>query len=437
MRMTLRAVSVVAVAAALGIAVTRHSGVKMREVNAHPSIARAADGVLSLNQRLAGAEAGLPAEDRIAELNHLIAAGSARVAFDGARDGLRSVLVALGIPIESQVLVYSKTSRQRDRIDAASPRAIYFDGTTLVGFVPGGELEVITHEAARGVAFYTLGRSAGAPSRFASGDLCIECHGLPESGGTPGLLFKSQVPGPKGASGYPPEWPVDDRTAYPDRWGGWYVTGLQVPPGHRGNGPLLALAARRRGPSVEQTPASVAGVVDAGRYLSPYSDVVALLVLGHQVAMTNLLARLGVEARRAARDAGGGAGLDPLIRAVVDGLLFVGEAPLPGPVRGSSGFDAVFAAKGPRDGRGRSLRDFDLRHGRVFRYPCSYLIYSPAFEDLPEAARAGVYTRLWEVLSGRDSGASYAHLSAADRLAIVDILRATKKDLPAYFRQAR
>ena len=68
------------------------------------------------------------------------------------------------------------------------------------------------------------------------------------------------------------------------------------------------------------------------------------------------------------------------------------------------------------------------------KYPCSYLIYSAAFEALPPAAKDPIYKRLWQVLSGEERGARYrSTLSLADRQAIVEILRDTKKDLPPYF----
>jgi hypothetical protein len=68
------------------------------------------------------------------------------------------------------------------------------------------------------------------------------------------------------------------------------------------------------------------------------------------------------------------------------------------------------------------------------RYPCSYMIYTPAFDGLPAAAKAAVYRRLWQVLSGEAKDKKYASLSPADRQAIVEILRDTKKDLPEYFK---
>ena len=112
-------------------------------------------------------------------------------------------------------------------------------------------------------------------------------------------------------------------------------------------------------------------------------------------------------------------------------MLFVDEAPLTGPMKGGSGFAETFSAKGPRDGQGRSLRDFDLRR-RLFKYPCSYMIYTPAFDGLPTVAKNAVYTRLWDVLSGRDTEPRYRSLSPQDRQA-VSILRETKRDLPTYF----
>ena len=117
----------------------------------------------------------------------------------------------------------------------------------------------------------------------------------------------------------------------------------------------------------------------------------------------------------------------------VDYLLFIDEAKLTSQIRGASGFAERFAASGPRDRRGRSLYELDLNR-RLMKYPCSYLIYSPAFDALPRAAKEPVYRRMWEVLSGQERAERYREaLSPADRQAIVEILHDTKKDLPPYF----
>jgi hypothetical protein len=109
---------------------------------------------------------------------------------------------------------------------------------------------------------------------------------------------------------------------------------------------------------------------------------------------------------------------------------------LTGQVRGASGFAERFSAIGPRDRKGRSLRELDLNR-RLMKYPCSYLIYSPAFDALPRGIKDPIYRRLWEVLSGQERGERYrSRLSLADRRSVLEILRDTKKDLPQYFQNA-
>jgi hypothetical protein len=117
---------------------------------------------------------------------------------------------------------------------------------------------------------------------------------------------------------------------------------------------------------------------------------------------------------------------------LVDYLLFVEEAFLPDKIRGNSGFAEKFAAQGPRDSKGRSLRQFDLEK-RLMRYPCSFMIYTAAFDELPAESRDAIYKRMWEILSGEAKDAKYQRLTLADRRAVVEILRETKKGLPDYF----
>jgi hypothetical protein len=156
-----------------------------------------------------------------------------------------------------------------------------------------------------------------------------------------------------------------------------------------------------------------------------------LIVFNHQMHMSTLLTRISWEARAA-----GLSEVDALLRdaarEVVDYMLFVDEAALPGPIQGSSGFTEWFSERGPRDSRGRSLRQLDLTR-RLLRYPCSYMIYADAFDALPSAARSAIYRRMWEVLSGQEMGPRYLRLTPEDRRAIVEILRDTKEGLPDYF----
>jgi len=370
----------------------------------------------------------------VSRLDRRLASGDATLTFDPASGYLRSVLDALDVPIESQLLVYSKTSFQAPRISPANPRALYFTDTVAVGWVRGGEvLEFAAHDPSQGTIFYTLDQRASAP-RFTRQVICVQCHTWEATLDVPGTFVGSVVPAADGSVLYVPAYSIDHRTAFDLRWGGWFVTGRHELPRHLGNALVTA------GSTIEDavTPssihvASLEGRFEPAGYPSRQSDIVALLVMEHQARMLNLITRAGWEARVGA-DAG--RPLDAIVNELVDYLLFVDERPLPGPVDGPSPFARVFAARGPRDARGRSLRDFDLRT-RLMRYPCSYVIYSEPFAALPEVAKQAIYARLWAVLSGKVPDARYERLSAADRRAVLEILRETKPDLPAYYADGR
>jgi hypothetical protein len=245
----------------------------------------------------------------------------------------------------------------------------------------------------------------------------------------PGFIARSMYTGRDGRTH--PElgsFLVDHRRDYTERWGGWFVTGAPDTLRHLGNtivsDPEIAPSATASDiPSLE-------GRAPTERYLSPYSDVTALAVFDHQMHAMNLLTRLTWESRIAAS-----AGtvdfqqtpLGELLRETADYLLLVDEAPLEGPFSGGSGFAEWFAKQGPKDATGRSLRDFD-RRSRLFRYPGSYMIYSPVVDEMPVAARQALYARMRTVLEGKDPSPRYQRMAAGDRLAVLEILAATKAD---------
>ena len=144
------------------------------------------------------------------------------------------------------------------------------------------------------------------------------------------------------------------------------------------------------------------------------------------------LTRIGWEARVAEQQRENLPRIRQAAADLVDYMLFIDEAPLAGRVQGTSGFAEQFARLGPRDSKGRSLRDFDLVT-RTFKYPCSYLVQSEAFEALPEQLKSRIYKRLWEILSGQDKSEAYAKLTPETRRAIAEILQETKPGLPNYW----
>jgi hypothetical protein len=379
-----------------------------------------------------------PLNNAVASLNQQLQDGAVHLAFEGRSGYLRTALAALDIPIDSQLLVFSPTSLQAPRINAANPRALFFTDRVALGWVRDGEvLEVAAHDATQGVVFYTLDQRATDAPQFKRMTTCLGCHSGGPTLGVPGLLnFSTKA---ADAQSFARSVTMDHRSPLAERWGGWFVTGSSGPTTHRGN--LVKALDGRPGRALS----SVDGLFDADGYRSNYSDIVALLVFSHQTHMTNLLTRAGWEARAAdpalhppyRTDPGEQDRIAEVMRGianeVVDYLLFIDEAPLPEPVRGSSGFAERFSATGPSDHQGRSLHQIDLTQ-RLMKYRCSYLIYSPAFDALPPAVKEPIFRRLWQVLSGQERDARYqSALSRADRQAVIEILRDTRKDLPPYF----
>jgi hypothetical protein len=382
---------------------------------------------------------GYPGEsnDQVAQLNRKLQSGEVRLEFDERTGYLRSLLAALDVPIESQVALFSGTSLQGRIINARNPRTIFFNDATAVGWMAGGLIEVASLDARQGANFYLLPQQTTPPLRQLARDTrCLACHYSTATVGVPGFLVRSIPSSPNGMiMPWLGNYTTDHRSPLAERWGGWYVTGKGGR--HLGNAPISDRSIQDVAiDNANLNVASLANRFDTQRYLSPHSDIVALLVFDHQMRMMNLLTRLGWEARILEHDGGAtSSSLSEIVSEVVDYMLFVDEAPLEG-VRGTSGFAERFSARGPRDAKGRSLRDLDLQR-RLFRYPCSYMIYSEAFDALPRGARDAVYQRLWQALSASDSSLKYARVSTEDRQAIVEILRDTKKDLPSAFSARR
>jgi hypothetical protein len=397
-----------------------------------------------------------PAHDPIAELNRRVENGDARIPFEDTTGYLRPVLEALRVPVESQMLVMSKTGVQGLYTGPDNPRAIFFNDAVTVGYIRGAPLlELTVHDAEQGVLFYTVEQKAQARPVFERRPACLSCHQNYSTLHVPGLLMRSVFMAPDGLPlAQFGSYDADDRTPYRRRWGGWYVTGTDAALGHIGNAVVTDREKREAivsDSTLHRIPADA--MFDGRGYPSARSDVAALMVFAHQVHMVNLITRLGWETRIATYEEETAenaktaeqrfsaisprsavfSGLRETVTELVDYLLFVDEPPLPAAIAGPSPFVAWFAAQGPADHTGRSLRQLDLDR-RLMRYPCSYMVYSAAFAALPAGARTAVYVRMWDILSGRDTGPKYAHLAAADRHAVVDILRETLHDLPTDFR---
>jgi hypothetical protein len=380
-------------------------------------------------------------DNPIVRLNERLTTGEVRLSYEPEHGYLRSLLDALAIPVSSQSLVFSKTSFQADLVTMHNPRAIFFGDDVFVGWVRGAELlEIATADRRQGAVFYALTQKApgepGAPVVLQRQNDCLACHLSWDTRGVPGLLTTSMYPLPDDPNAYANGFTTVQGSPLEQRWGGWWVTGDTGGAQHLGNFPVMPAEKNFAHPRNPKAPLpTVEGFFDLKGYPAHTSDVVAQLVLAHETTILNLIARLGWEARVA--DAQPSADASSRVKdaagELADSMLMLDETPFDGAIHGSSGYAEWFAAQGPRDGQGRSLRELDLKT-RLFRYPCSFLIYSPAFDGLPATAKQAVYARVIEILSGHDTRKITQHLSATDRQAILHILRDTKPDLPESFR---
>ena len=382
-----------------------------------------------------------PVSDPVAKLAAKVEAGELELAFDQEHGYLKAVLAALNVPISSQTLVFSKTSLQLQRISPGHPRALYFNDDVYVGFCQRGDvLEFAATDAQQGAIFYTLEQSTDTSPKFIRDrGQCLTCHASSRTQNVPGYLVRSVFPD---YSGHPilgsGTFTTDHTSPLEERWGGWYVTGQHGSMRHMGN----AICGRdekldrEAGANLQ----SLDGIVSTKPYLSTHSDLVALMVLEHQTQMHNAIASANYETRQAlhqssqmnellGRDAGyvsesAERRIQSVTERVVEYLLMKNEFHLTAPVSGTSGFAEEFAKRGIRDSQARSLRELDLQT-RVFKYPCSYLIHSPAFAGLPEEVRQPVLRRVHEILDGQDESGEYEYLTEQTRREIWEILQAT------------
>ncbi len=368
----------------------------------------------------------------------------------GAADTVRSLLQELDVSPSSQVLVFSKTSLQRALISPATPRAIYFNDEVYVGWVPGGAIEVAAMDPQLGPVFHLVNFDGPEGVKVRRENECLSCHGASRTGDIPGLMVRSV---PVDSTGEP----AADQTSYvtttaspiAERWGGWYVTGAPDNAPHLGNqwitpGHPRALARAEAVDSLDR-------FFSTSPYPAATSDVLALMVLEHQIEVHNRLTAAMIAVRRGEyrreamrRELGIDIAADPTgsyhsvleaqTFAVTDAIFFRGEAALPeGGIDGTPAFRGAFKANAKMDTAGRSLKDFQLLD-RLFKYRCSYLVYTPGFMRMPEPLRSRVLASMLKTLAGRDPHNRQAHLGPAERRAILEILVSTLPDLPPEWR---
>ena len=392
--------------------------------------------------------AGTALTGRLARLQSALDSGSVTLDVSSDQAFLRELLDALEIDLSSQALVFSKTSLQVDGVTPQTPRALYFNDDTYVAYVGGGaSFEIASIDPILGPVFHTIARNGSTGGRLnRETNRCLRCHDSLSltGGGVPRLLTGSGYIGTDGELVSHEAWILmRPWTPMKSRWGGWYVTGNHGDQVHLGNVVVQDISELNDVEAIRVgNRETVDGLMDASGYPTPYSDIIALLVLQHQLQAHNDIARLNWDLLKLT-----GVGWSALEQALegipsdeVDAVIYMQGEPLietlvmafdtlfTAPVSGSSGYTEWFETQGVTDADGRSLRELDLQT-RLFRYPLSYTIYSEAFAALPERARRYIYDRVIEELSGGGRLELAARYPESARTAAIEILRETLPDL--------
>jgi hypothetical protein len=383
--------------------------------------------------------AGPSLPEAIADLQRRIDAGEVKLALDGETGYLRPLLKELRILPSSQSLVFGKNSAQLFLISPETPRAVYFNDEVYLGYVQGApHIEIASVDPKEGPVFYTLDQvKADKPKIKKEPSDCLACHDTFDSEKpVPRLLVLSALSDSKGVALNRTAIVTNDKSPFAERWGGWFVTGTHGNQRHMGNRFVTEPASSLGDVHKYAKSANLnngANITDLSRffdtkaYLTPHSDIVALMVLGHQTHIHNLI----TVAHYSMREKHSEADVKERGENLVEAMFFKDAVPLADPVRGTTNFAVEFSAQGPRDSKGRSLRQLDLKQ-RLLQYPLSYLVYSKSFDALPREIHDFVYRRFWEVLTGKDQSEAFKHLSADDRKAIFEILLETKPDFAEF-----
>ena len=394
--------------------------------------------------------------DPIAEL--IVPYGQGKLKFNDTSEKafLHSLLDKIEVPLESQVLVFSRTSFQNDLINPHRPRAIYFSDNFYVGWVQGGSIEIASMDPELGPIFYRMSTPFGRQDKplIVCDAQCLNCHGSSRTDGYPGMIVRSVYPNSIGSPIFGAGTRRTDHSSpINERWGGWFVTGESAGKRHQGNiyykegAPGEAIPVMDYGANLK----TLGKAFDTSKYLAPTSDIVGLMVLEHQVMAHNAIIRAHLNTKRwlyidgnvgkhTDRPAGqiGSASLGYFDRGANDllrVLLFSDEANLEiWGVEGGEAFQQSFAEGALRDAEGQSLRDLQLL-SRLFKNRLSYMIYSSSFEHLHPVMKKAFYKKLWQSLHGKGEAKVIGHLGEKERSRILKILLATKKDLPAYWKE--
>jgi hypothetical protein len=383
------------------------------------------------------------ANNTIERLNKALRNKTTKLVFDNQRGYLDALLKELNIPLNSQTLIFSKTSFHRKQIYPSNPRALYFNDEIYVGWVPGTQLlEIAIADPELGGVFYTLEQTKQDNVQLNRDNSCLSCHVSGRTLNEPGFFIRSVFPDEEGEpiSRLGSD-TIDHSSPIGERWGGWFVTGKKTEI-HRGN-TIYATGSKRIGkPHKALTTQDLNKFFNPDKYPAPSSDIEALMVLEHQVQMHNLFTQRNFQAiKMLAAEASinralGETGRRPLTEKILKNaseeileyMLFCDEVHLRA-IEGNANFKEDFAKGKIAARNGDSLYQLNFDE-RMSELPCSWLIYSEAFTHLQPELKKMILRRLEEILTAKELPNAFIHLRST-RSRIHQVLVETLEGYPA------
>lgn len=367
-------------------------------------------------------------DNEIENLRNRLDSKESKLVYESRHGFLKSLLKELNISETSQVLVFSKSSLQTHHIGPKNPRAIFFNDTTFVGYLHGtiGMIEIAIADKNRGMSFYTLDQSKNEiPEIQLQINQCMTCHGGTRSLGVPGLIVRSVFTDEEGRVLFSAGGNLGENSnPLEKRWGGWYVTGRSGIQQHLGN---FVLKDKKRPSKIDNFMGINLTQLDSffasGEYPQPTSDIVALMVMEHQLNVLNYITRLVFESKIATvtKDF---SHIDNAVENLVKQLLFSSELPLKNPIEGGEAFKMHFENFTSNNNFSKSLRILDLKK-RIFKHPISFMICSDAYKGLPADVREKVQKKILMITSSDETIEGYEHLDVSNKKFIREILSST------------
>ena len=349
--------------------------------------------------------------------------GAVSLNYESDHAYLNSLFKELGISPHSQLLVYSTTSLQLSRISPRNPRAIYFSDDIYLGYVPGGQIEIIGIDPQLGAIPYIFNlpqaKDTTHPQIYRS-KRCMNCHASKEMGGAPSLLVGSVIPGPGGGT-------LDafrrnifgHNIPYAKRFGGWHITG---------NNPFPQSWANQTGIMENGEIHKISN--PPGKYFTwqnypvQGSSIIPHLLLEHQIGFTNLCISATYQFREInnSKDTF----IDQQSDLLISYILFENEVSLPeNRIDKKTKYALDFEGYEKENQTQDSLRRLNL-DSRIFDLRCSYMLFSNSFSGLPHPLKMSIFQKLYHLLScPQDKLPSrFSYLEQAERKKIKIILTA-------------